>query len=83
MHPERLTHKMLMNPAVPIVKRKRGAQPGNKNRLRHGLHSKEWLALRAKLRAEIRTTRALLRTAGKEFPLPRKDTATEEGRFTT
>jgi hypothetical protein len=63
MHFERPTHNMLTNPAVPIVKRKRGAQPGNKNRLRHGLHSQEWLTLRAKLRAQIRATRALLRAA--------------------
>lgn len=63
MRPERPNHNMLTNPGVPIAKRKRGAQPGNKNRLRHGLRSKAWLALRAKLRTEIRATRALLRAA--------------------
>ena len=61
MHDDHANHNMLANPGIPIVKRKRGAQPGNKNRLRHGLRSKEWLTLRARLRAEIRATRALLK----------------------
>jgi len=83
MHPERPGHNMLTNPGVPIAKRKRGAQPGNKNRLRHGLRSKEWLALRAKLRAEIRATRALLRRAENEFPLLCEDRAMGERGFAT
>jgi hypothetical protein len=66
MHSEPPNHNMLTNPAVPISKRKRGAQSGNTNRLRHGLHSKQWLTLRAKLRAEIRATRALLRAVRTE-----------------
>jgi hypothetical protein len=80
MHPDRVDHKMLTNPDVPIAKRKRGAQPGNKSRLRHGLRSKAWNALRAKLRAELRETRALLKLAQQIHPLlPKGERATSGG----
>jgi hypothetical protein len=57
------SHNILTNPSIPIAKRKRGAQPGNNNRQRHGLRSKEWLKLRTRIWKEIRQTRALLGTA--------------------
>jgi hypothetical protein len=75
MHRDGADHNMLTNPVVPIVPRKRGAQPGNKNRQRHGLRSQEWLTLRARLRAQIRQTFALLRPAR----LPGENGAEPEG----
>jgi hypothetical protein len=47
-------------PDATTQKRKRGGQPGNSNRLRHGLYSRTWLAQRDESRTLRRRTRHLI-----------------------
>jgi hypothetical protein len=70
-------------------KRKRGAPPGNRNRYKNGLYTKDAKALRKQIAAWKRATRALLAQAEKELPSPSPPGAgwsrgrAEEARFTT
>ena len=46
--------------AMGLAKRRRGGQPGNRNRLTHGLYARTFMARRKKSFALLRDTRALL-----------------------
>ena len=66
-HPEiskgyRISRRALghLRAALGLVKRRRGGQPGNRNRLTHGLYARTFVARREKTRAVLRNTRALL-----------------------
>jgi len=61
---------------VPALKRKRGGQPGNRNRLRHGFYSRAAIAARAPRKARIeqilRRTDALVAMAALEAQFRRR-----------
>ena len=52
--------KRHLRPRRAKVPRKRGAQPGNRNALKHGKYIREFRALRADIRAHIRRGREIL-----------------------
>lgn len=57
--------KRHLRPKRAKAPRKRGAQPGNRNALKHGKYIREYRALRADIRAHIRRGREIL----SEIPL--------------